>query len=180
VIHHFIADYEKNGSYTGFPTLGVEWQRLENPHLRRSLGMKEGDKGVLLCQIEPLAPAYSALQKEDILVSFDGVAIANDGTVPFRQGERIGFSYLVSKKFANETATLELMQQGKRRTLQVQLQTPKRLVPVHIGEALPSYFIVAGLVFTLVSVPYLRSEYGKQYEYDAPVKVPASLPPSPP
>ena len=55
-------------------------------------------------------------------MSFDGVAIANDGTVPFRQGERIGFSYLVSQKFAHETATVELLQQGKRRTLQVQLQ----------------------------------------------------------
>jgi hypothetical protein len=64
VIHHFIADYERNGAYTGFPTLGVEWQKLENPHLRKSLGMKDGAKGVLLCQIEPTAPAHAALQKE--------------------------------------------------------------------------------------------------------------------
>jgi hypothetical protein len=99
------------------------------------------------------------------------VAIANDGTVPFRQGERIGFSYLVSKRFSGETAVVELLQNGKSRTLEVKLNTPKRLVPVHTGEQLPSYFIVAGLVFTLVSVPYLRSEYGKQYEYDAPVKL---------
>jgi hypothetical protein len=32
-----------------------------------------------------------------------------------------------------------------------------------------SYFIVAGLVFTPATVPYLRSEYGKEYDFDAPV-----------
>jgi hypothetical protein len=30
---------------------------------------------------------------------------------------------------------------------------------------------VAGLVFTRVTVPYLRSEYGKEYDFDAPVKL---------
>ena len=33
------------------------------------------------------------------------------------------------------------------------------------------YFIVAGLVFTVVCVPFLKSEYGKEYDYDAPVKL---------
>ena len=35
----------------------------------------------------------------------------------------------------------------------------------------PSYYIFAGLVFTAVTVPYLRSEYGKEFEFDAPVKI---------
>jgi hypothetical protein len=39
----------------------------------------------------------------------------------------------------------------------------------HVQGAPPSYFIVAGLVFTPATVPYLRSEYGKEYDYDAPV-----------
>ena len=29
-----------------------------------------------------------ALRKGDVLTHFDGVALANDGTVPFRRGER--------------------------------------------------------------------------------------------
>lgn len=31
------------GSYTGFPCLGVEWQKLENPDMRKALKMKVGD-----------------------------------------------------------------------------------------------------------------------------------------
>ena len=39
VVWHFIQDYERNQRYTGFPCLGVEWQKLENPDLRAVLGM---------------------------------------------------------------------------------------------------------------------------------------------
>jgi hypothetical protein len=40
VINHFITDYERNGQYTGFPTIRAEWQKLENPDLRKALKMK--------------------------------------------------------------------------------------------------------------------------------------------
>lgn len=40
VINHFIHDYNRNGKYTGFPCLGIHWQRMENPHLRESAKMK--------------------------------------------------------------------------------------------------------------------------------------------
>jgi hypothetical protein len=40
---------------------------------------------------------------------------------------------------------------------------------VCLQGAPPTYFIVAGLVFTVATVPYLRSEYGKEYDYEAPV-----------
>ena len=42
VIHHFLTDFERHGAYTGFPCLGVEWQKLENPDLRTVLKMKVG------------------------------------------------------------------------------------------------------------------------------------------
>lgn len=48
MIHHFIDDFARNGRYTGFPALGIEWQKLESPTLQRALGMKPGQKGVLV------------------------------------------------------------------------------------------------------------------------------------
>lgn len=53
VIQHFINDYEKNGKYTGFPLLGVEWQKMENPELRMSLGLGPAQKGVRIRRVEP-------------------------------------------------------------------------------------------------------------------------------
>ena len=34
VIMHFLNDLLKHGSYTGFPTIGLETQSMENPNLR--------------------------------------------------------------------------------------------------------------------------------------------------
>lgn len=67
-------------NYAGFPILGIEWQKMENPDLRKALGMKGIQKGVRIRRVEPTAPAYKYLQASDILLSFDAEDIANDGT----------------------------------------------------------------------------------------------------
>ncbi|KAL6136346.1 hypothetical protein ACLB2K_061642 [Fragaria x ananassa] len=171
VIKHFITDYEKNGAYTGFPIIGIEWQKMENPDLRTSMGMKADQKGVRIRRIEPTAPDSHLLQPSDVILSFDGVNIANDGTVPFRHGERIGFSYLVSQKYTGDSALVKVLRNSKILEFKIKLGTHKRLIPAHIKGKPPSYYIIGGFVFSAVSVPYLRSEYGKDYDFDAPVKL---------
>ncbi|XP_057416006.1 protease Do-like 9 [Lotus japonicus] len=171
VIMHFIRDYEKNGSYTGFPILGVEWQKMENPDLRKSMGMRSDQKGVRIRRIDPTAPESKVLKPSDVILSFDGVNIANDGTVPFRHGERIGFSYLISQKYTGDNAVIKVLRNSDVLTFDVKLNSHRRLIPAHSKGKPPSYYIIAGFVFSAVSVPYLRSEYGKDYEFEAPVKL---------
>ncbi len=172
VISHFVRDYELNGKYTGFPALGCDFQKLENADLKRSKKVPEGESGVLLRKLEPISnSAKCGLRTGDVLQKFDGIAVASDGTVPFRAGERISFSHLVSKKFVGEFAEIEIKRDGKPMKFSVPMENKKRLVPVHMEGKTPEYFIIAGLVFTTVSCPYLRSEYGKDYEYDAPVQL---------
>ena len=67
-------------------------------------------------------------------------------------------------------AKLQVLHKGKLRTVTVTLALPSRLIPVKGGRA-PSYFIFAGLVFLQATVPYLRSEYGKEFDFEAPVKL---------
>ncbi|CAA6672501.1 unnamed protein product [Spirodela intermedia] len=171
VISHFIHDFEKSGEYTGFPILGIEWQKMENPDLRKAMGMRPDQKGVRIRRIEPTAPESQFLKPSDIILSFDGIDIANDGTIPFRHGERIGFSYLVSQKYTGENAVVKVLRKSKVHEFSIKLSTNRKLIPAHIKGRPPSYYIIAGFVFSTVSVPYLRSEYGKEYEYDAPVKL---------
>ena len=75
----------QQGKFRGFPALGVTCQTLESPVLRSYLGMQASHKGVLVCSVAPTAPAAAQLQRDDVLLRFDGVQVANDGTVPFRQ-----------------------------------------------------------------------------------------------
>ncbi|KAA3458301.1 protease Do-like 9 [Gossypium australe] len=171
VIQHFIQDYEKNGAYTGFPILGIEWQIMENPDLRKAMDMKPEQKGVRICRVNPIAPESEVLKSSDIVLSFDGVDISNDGTVPFRHGERIGFSYLVSQKYAGDSSAIKVLRNSEILNFNVKLTSLRRLIPAHNEGRPPSYYIIAGVVFTTVSVPYLRSQYGDNYEYEAPAKL---------
>jgi hypothetical protein len=65
---------------SGFPILGIEWQKMENPDLRKAMGMKSDQKGVRIRRIEPTASESGCMQPSDIILSFDGIDIANDGT----------------------------------------------------------------------------------------------------
>ena len=73
-----------NGRFTGFPALGVHWQRMESRSLKEAYKLSGTRKGVLVRQIVPVADAARHLQPYDIIMKFDGVQVACDGTVPFR------------------------------------------------------------------------------------------------
>ena len=169
VTHHFLHDVDANGRYTGFPSLGLLWQKTEALPLRQRLGMTAvagASSGVLIRRVEPTAPSSSLLRAGDVLLSFDGVAIANDGTVPFRAGERIAFSYLVSQKYSGATAVVRVLRDGRVHSVTTALAGAQPLVPVHTAGAPPSYFVWGGLVFTPCSVPFLKSEYGREYDFE--------------
>ena len=173
VVAHFLADFAAHGAFTGFPSLGIEWQSLEAPALRASLGM-EGPKhkgGVLITRVEPTAPAASSIRRGDVLLAFNDVPVAGDGTVPFRAGERIAFGHLVSQCFVGDKARLKLLRDGEALEVSVELGSPTVLIPPFFTGTKPPYLIVAGLVFLACSEPYLRAEFGEDYEFDAPVRL---------
>eukprot|EP01137_Pigoraptor_chileana_P026877 Opistho-2@8799 len=171
VVARFLADYDRNGRYTGFPTIGFDWQRMESPALRASLRMTPRQKGVLVKAVHPLHAAASILRRGDVVMGFDGIPIANDGTIPFRNGESILFSYLVSEKFHGDTIHLSVFRDGAEQVIPLTLAAPNKLIPLYSDSLPPPYFIVAGLVFVPCSESYLKSEYGADYDFDAPVRI---------
>lgn len=157
VVSHFMDDYERNGKYTGFPCLGVLLQKLENPALRACLKVPSNE-GVLVRRVEPTSGSSSVLKEGDVIVSFDGVPVGCEGTVPFRSTERIAFRYLISQKFTGDVADLGIIRAGTFMKVQAVLTPRVHLVPYHIEGGQPSYLIVAGLVFTPLSEPLIDEE----------------------
>ena len=113
MINHFLDDVAKHGRYTGFVDLGIELQRCENPAVRAVAGLTGSASGLMVKKLHPMCPLRETLRKGDVITHVDGVAIASDGTVPFRRGERIYFSYLLSHKFVGESAKLRALRAGK-------------------------------------------------------------------
>lgn len=53
---------------------------------------------------------------------------------------------------------MKVLRNSERLKLKISLGTHRRLIPAHNEGRPPSYYIIAGFVFSAVSVPYLRSE----------------------
>lgn len=70
----------------------------------------------------------------------------------------MGFSYLVSQKYSGDSAKIEVLRNSEKVQFNIKLATQRRLIPAHNRGRPPSYYIIAGFVFTTVSVPYLCSE----------------------
>ena len=80
MIKHFISGVEDFGKYLGFCSMGLSCQSMENVQLREHFGMLPETTGVLVSKINPVSEAHKILKKDDIILAFDGVLIANDGT----------------------------------------------------------------------------------------------------
>ena len=63
--------------------------------------------------------------------------------------------------FAGESMDVQVLRGGKLLDLQYQLKQRRPLVPIlHGVDCVPSYFIVGGLVFVPLSIPFLEHAYG--------------------
>merc|ERR1719198_381619 len=108
-------------------------------------------------------------------MEFDGVPIGYDGTVKLRKHERVAYTWLVAQKFYGEKASLVVLRDRQVVELAIpDFHSEALLVPIHtfhLPNPNPSYLIVAGLVFTAVTVPFLRSEFGEEWMAEAPVEL---------
>jgi len=98
VLQHFLEDVARHSQYTGWCALGIGFCTLESPQFRAYLGMHLNSDGgggsgaatgVMIHDVLPTAAANGFLLPDDVLLSVDNVTIANDGTIPFRRGERV-------------------------------------------------------------------------------------------
>ena len=86
--------FRRNGRFTGFPVLGVKWQRMESSGLKASYALNAPLKGVLIRSIWPTSPLAKVAGPDDIIMRFDGIQVACDGTVPFRLVTSTRISFL--------------------------------------------------------------------------------------
>eukprot|EP00751_Fragilariopsis_kerguelensis_P034094 CAMPEP_0170976496 /NCGR_PEP_ID=MMETSP0735-20130129/48725_1 /TAXON_ID=186038 /ORGANISM="Fragilariopsis kerguelensis, Strain L26-C5" /LENGTH=815 /DNA_ID=CAMNT_0011398401 /DNA_START=348 /DNA_END=2792 /DNA_ORIENTATION=+ len=145
-----------------------------------------GNGGVMVRSCAPTAPAKHILQTNDVILAVDAIPIASDGNIPFRRNgkERVSFASYIQTKFSTDTIQLTIWRNEKNRdhdnvlppqeppqeqlaehphqsqphqiVVDVPLCVSKNLVPSHWNNQSPPYLIVGGLVFSVLSVPYLE------------------------
>lgn len=155
IIKHFLNDLKDN-DYKGFPTLGISIQRLENESYRKKLGMKKGQTGVVVREIEYGSPSYGILKKNDVILSINGIKIENDGTVPYGRS-RFDLSLITDLKYVGDRITIELLRDKQPLKFNIIMKNYIPIVPRMQYDVKPTYYIFGGLVFTKLTVNYIYS-----------------------
>lgn len=174
VVKHFLEDVERNkGACSGFCDIGIQIQLMESDHIRKAMGMSAEQTGILVNKVYPLSDAMNVLQKDDVILSISGSPIGNDGTIPFRDGgERVSFRYAILHLFDGDSVSMQILRNREILDITVKVMKPGMLaaIPANQYDVIPSYFIFAGMVFQVLTQPYLSSEWGKEWQQKAPVR----------
>ncbi|ETO17995.1 hypothetical protein RFI_19300 [Reticulomyxa filosa] len=84
VIEHFLEGIKRKNKSLNFPSIGMSWSKLENPSHKASLQMREEQTGIFVNHLIPLTDAFDKLKPNDVVLRYDGIVIADDGTISFR------------------------------------------------------------------------------------------------
>lgn len=157
VMRHFLTDIE-DGIYDGYPELGVAHLETPNPALRKDLGLpttciatQAQEYGVVISFVDPYGSAIGKLLVGDVLLSIDGHAIANDGTVKL-DSHTVEYVELLERKQCGESVIFDVQRQGKQLQVTVPLvNKPDPFAFRYAYDCRAEYVIEGGLIFTPLS-----------------------------
>lgn len=158
VIEQFLTDI-KDGTVDGIPALAAFFQGMENPALRTSLNMQEGQTGARYMIAAKDCSLDGLLKKDDVLLSIEGHQVFNDGRAPFRDDSKIGLGYYVVIHQVGDKIKLEILRKGKKKELVV----PLKGINIYIIPAMPQfetrprYYEIGGMLFRPVERRYTNS-----------------------
>ena len=156
VINHFLDDI-KDGKYDGFPSAGIRTAPLQNAAYRRKLKLPDNDKGVRVDSVLPGTPAEKVLRPDDVVLQVGNYPVGSDGSIVF-EGNRMAMAMAVQEAQHGQSMALRIWRDGKEQSIALPVEvsgTDKVLGNQY--DTPPRYFVYAGLVFTPISLDYLKT-----------------------
>jgi len=166
VVQHFLTDLA-DGTYDGYPELGLFSAPLENPAARAYAGMEADETGMRVEHLVHGCSADGLLLPDDIVTEINGYLVANDGTVSW-QGLRLGSGFLIDQFQKGDTVPMRVIRGKERIALDVPLNfyNPNPWLGKRY-EQRPEYYIYAGLVFVPINRETLET-YGENWYTEIP------------
>ncbi|HWI55646.1 MAG TPA: trypsin-like peptidase domain-containing protein, partial [Bacillota bacterium] len=156
VVEHFLKDIEDK-RYDGFPNAGLRVAALQSPAYRAMLKLPDNNMGARVDGIVPNSNSEKVLKTEDVLWRIGSFPVASDGTILY-QGNRLSAALALQMAQSGECIPVQLWRDGKllEVSLPVSVSDEDRAAGYQY-DALPRYLVYGGLVFTPLSVDYLRT-----------------------
>lgn len=166
IIHHFLDDI-KDGTYDGVPEAGLRLANLQNPAFRHMLKLPEGSKqGIRIDQMLDIPSTKAVLKPNDVIMQIGDYPVDDDGTITY-EGNTVGASVAVDLAQNNDTIPLKIWRDGQM--IDVPLPVKVYTDDDRQGnqyDVLPRYYIYGGLVFTNLSLDYLKT-FGQDWSDSA-------------
>jgi S1-C subfamily serine protease len=156
IIRAFL-DGVDNGKRQEIPALGITTQNLENPLLRKKLGLNASERGVVVLHVDYDGSSDGILQPRDVITSIDGLSIANNGTVQYMGHHRTRYDVVLGHRYVGDKIELEIKRGGLARSIVLELRKWAPLVPRSRYDQAPAYFVYGGLVFQTLTRDYLTT-----------------------
>ncbi len=156
VIQHFLKDIADK-RYDGFPFAGLRVVPLQSPAYRTLLKLPDNNLGARVDGILPITATQDALKLDDVILRAGAFPIASDGTVLY-QGNRVSAALAFQFAQDGEKVPLQIWREGKavEVALPVYAYDGDRAAGYQYDK-LPRYYVFGGMVFTPLSLDYLRT-----------------------
>jgi hypothetical protein len=146
VIGRFLADIA-DGHYDKYMDLSASIFKLQNPAMRRALGLADDDRGVMVSSVAKEGSSDGLLRAGDVLLEIDGHPIASDAFVDL-DGERVQMDEIVERKFKGDPVKIKLLRDKKPMELEVKLDRSfPYLIQANTYDVKPRYVLFGGLLF---------------------------------
>ncbi|MCE0496454.1 MAG: trypsin-like peptidase domain-containing protein [Methylacidiphilales bacterium] len=157
IIHHFLDDIA-NGTYSGVPDTGLQLANLQNPAFRRMLKLPDDSKrGVRVDQILDIPATKAVIQPNDVIMQVGDYPVDEDGTITY-DDNTVGVTTAFDLAQNNDTIPLKIWRNGQM----IDVKLPVKVYHDDAAQGnqydtLPRYYIYGGLVFTTLSLDYLKT-----------------------
>jgi len=172
----FIADCladRADGTYQGLGYFSFVWQMAENPDTLAYLGQEGEPRGVVVIDVRNKR-AGNPMKPRDVILEIDGFAIDMQGDYNDPEYGNLLLENLATRsKRAGDTVRIKIFREGREMMVDYVLpkaEYPIELVPLQVPDQEPEYFLMGGLLFQPLTVPYLQS-WGSDWNRKAPFRL---------
>jgi S1-C subfamily serine protease len=176
-IRHFLDDLA-DGTYDGFPSLGIGYESTIDEQLRKFKGLKDEEEGVYITRVAYKSVAEKmGVTQGDILMEINGFPIDSRGNYEDPDFGTLNLAHLTrGRGFVGDEISLLLWRDGKREEIKGKLERPdpkEQMVEPYRFDAGTPYLIHGGMIFLELSMNYLAS-FGAEWKTSAPLILPMS------
>lgn len=174
IIEHFLKD-TSDGSYEGFPRMGLGFSTLRDPQLQSYTGISPESGGVFVSKVLKGGPGDTGgIQVGDVITSINAQKIDQDGNYIDPLHGKVSLEHLIGgKSYVGDTLALQIFREGK--TLEKKITLTRKnaedfVSPPYSYDKAPPYVVYGGLVFLELSRSLLKT-FGNDWPSAAPQKL---------